>query len=118
MTASIKEISDKIKATWEGILKDRELFPALLIIIVGALSFGLGRMSVLPAEPPVAAATVAVSEAPPEVERYVGSKNSDKYHLPWCSGAQRISPENQVWFDSREAAEAAGYSPAGNCEGL
>ena len=50
--------------------------------------------------------------------KFVGSKNSDKYHYPWCSGAKRIKEENKVWFSSREEAKAAGYVPAGNCEGL
>lgn len=48
----------------------------------------------------------------------VGSKNSDKYHFPWCSGALRIKPENLISFTSYEEARAAGYTPAGNCDGL
>lgn len=49
---------------------------------------------------------------------YVGSKNGDKYHLPWCSGALRIKEENKVWFASKEEAERAGYTPASNCKGI
>ncbi len=49
---------------------------------------------------------------------YVGSKNSNKFHLPWCSGAQRISEENKVWFQTKEEAEAMGYIPAANCKGI
>ncbi|MEX0909713.1 MAG: Ada metal-binding domain-containing protein [Candidatus Paceibacterota bacterium] len=48
----------------------------------------------------------------------VGSKNSDKYHFPWCSGAKRIKAENLVLFSSYEEAREAGYTPAGNCDGL
>jgi len=50
--------------------------------------------------------------------RVVVSKNSSskKYHYSWCSGAKRIKPENQVWFESESAAQAAGYSLAGNCQ--
>jgi len=51
-------------------------------------------------------------------QRYVGSKNSNKYHLPWCSGARRIAEHNKVWFSSKAEAEAAGYTPAGNCKGI
>lgn len=51
-------------------------------------------------------------------QKFVGSKNSDKYHYPWCPGAQRIKEENKVWFATRAEAEAAGYIPAGNCKGL
>lgn len=48
----------------------------------------------------------------------VGSKNSTKYHFPWCSGAKRIKPENTISFSSFEEARAAGYTPASNCLGL
>lgn len=47
--------------------------------------------------------------------RVVVSKNSDKYHYSWCSGAKRIKPENQVWFTSTAEAESKGYVLAGNC---
>ena len=47
--------------------------------------------------------------------RVVVSKNSDKYHYSWCSGAKRIKPENQIWFNSAQEAEAKGYVLAGNC---
>ncbi len=40
---------------------------------------------------------------------FVGSKNSDKYHLPKCSWAKRIKPENRVCFTSAADAEAKGY---------
>jgi hypothetical protein len=50
-------------------------------------------------------------------QRVVTSKTSSskKYHHAWCSSGQRIKPENQVWFPSAAAAQAAGYSLAGNC---
>lgn len=46
---------------------------------------------------------------------FVGSKNSDKYHLPDCSNAKRIKPENIVCFSSKEDAESKGYQPAKDC---
>jgi hypothetical protein len=49
---------------------------------------------------------------------YVASKNSDKYHLPSCSGAKRIAEHNKIWFNSKEEAEGLGYQPAANCPGL
>ncbi|MDZ7726167.1 MAG: Ada metal-binding domain-containing protein [Candidatus Campbellbacteria bacterium] len=48
----------------------------------------------------------------------VGSKNSDKYHFPWCSGAKRINEENLISFSSYEEAKNAGYVAAQNCDGL
>lgn len=42
---------------------------------------------------------------------YVGSKNSDKYHLASCGVVKRIKPENRRCFASPEVAEASGYMP-------
>ncbi len=42
---------------------------------------------------------------------FVGSKNSDKYHLPSCSHAKRIKSENVVCFVSAEDAQSKGYAP-------
>lgn len=42
---------------------------------------------------------------------FVGSRNSDKYHLPKCSSAKRIKPENLVCFASEEDAKKKGYVP-------
>ena len=109
----------------------------LVVLLVGVVSFGLGRHSVAPLANPAAnqfaeqqaavpaaipAATTttlpetAVGETTPT--QYVGSRNSDKYHLPWCSGAKRIAAENRVTFASEAAAREAGYSPAANCPGI
>lgn len=44
--------------------------------------------------------------------KYVGSVNSTLYHDSTCPSANQIKPANQVWFASREEAEAAGYSPS------
>ena len=129
---NIQEIRDFCKS----LLQNDELFTAALLILVGLASFGLGRHSVLTdgAVPERTAGAVEMSIddrgrisgsneelEPVEAEEngaYVGSKNSDKYHLPWCSGAQRISEENKVWFATKAEAKAAGYIPAANCKGI
>lgn len=51
-------------------------------------------------------------------DTFVASKNSTKYHLPNCPGAQRIAEHNKIWFSSKEEAEFLGYEPASNCPGL
>jgi hypothetical protein len=43
---------------------------------------------------------------------FVGSKNSNKYHLPSCAVAKRIKPENRRCFTSKEDAERQGYVPS------
>ena len=59
--------------------------------------------------PAVAGATTAV--APSTSGRFVGSVNSDRYHHLECPTWKQIKLENQIWFDSQEEAEAAGYTP-------
>lgn len=54
-------------------------------------------------------------EIVPDV-KYVGSIKSDKYHYPTCTYAKRILEENQIWFESIEETEAAGYKPCGVCK--
>lgn len=46
---------------------------------------------------------------------YLGSLESDKYHDFECRAAANILLENEVWFESEEAARAAGYSRCGIC---
>lgn len=61
--------------------------------------------------------TSADNTAPAQTSgAYVGSIKSDKYHLTSCRYAERIKEENQVYFDTEEAAVAAGYEPCGVCK--
>ncbi len=46
---------------------------------------------------------------------FVGSKNSNKYHLLSCRWAKNIKPENQICFSSKNDAESKGYLPDKNC---
>lgn len=134
---NIQELQEKIKGVGEG-LAGRDLYTALLIVLVGFASFGLGRLS--KAEEmrvPVRIESMSVSQsasvvsavsgaevveigAVPGMEEgsLVASKGGTKYHFPWCSGAQRISEKNKIWFSSVEEARKAGYTPAANCKGL
>jgi len=45
----------------------------------------------------------------------VGNKRSKKYHLPSCTAAQRMSPENRTPFKNAANARAAGYVPCKLC---
>ncbi len=38
----------------------------------------------------------------------VSSKTASYYHLPMCDWAQKIKPENRVWYDSESQAKKAG----------
>ncbi|MFH0846203.1 MAG: hypothetical protein V1851_02265 [Patescibacteria group bacterium] len=133
----IKEILNKIKITGDSLLENNSIFNAILIILVAFSSYGLGQLSQkeknnLPINiynaaqisqtlknPNLSNENIAkTGESTLSTGKYVASKNGTKYHAPWCSGAQRIKKENQIWFSSKEEAEAAGYTPASNCPGI
>jgi len=56
--------------------------------------------------------------AAPTLKLFVASKRGKTYYYPWCTGATTIPQANKVWFSSRTAAEAAGYTPAKSCKDL
>ncbi len=129
----------------KSFIADDGFYMAALLILVSLASFGLGRQSIIETEPVKAIenkSSVILSEsvktapnlAPTPIENIpeeesvtgaaevdgevVASKSGTKYHLPTCSGAKTIKPENLITFTSREEAEASGYTPAANCKGL
>jgi len=128
MGKSIQDFREKLKA----LIMDDVYFYTVLIIVISALSFGLGRWSVQDTalvSPPsqivlteqsatVGAAQAKESPQSPDASTgtYVASKKGTKYHLPSCPGAKQMSDKNKVYFDSEEVAKAAGYSRAKNCE--
>lgn len=121
-----------------------ESYYGVLLICIALAAFGLGRLSGLTqvSTSNIASAGIERFDAHPKIETvstetestesqdgasepavssaktYVASKNGTKYHLPWCSGAQRMKEENKVWFETKEEAEAQGYAPAANCKGI
>ena len=130
---TIAAVREKIKR-WGRVLERQDIFVALLVVLVGFASFGLGRLSAREAakmplrilqgnnESDVSGGIPtgqgSAATFPASGGRVVASKSGTKYHLPWCSGASQIKEENKIWFDSSEAAAAAGYAPAANCKGL
>jgi endonuclease YncB( thermonuclease family) len=65
-------------------------------------------------EPARVAAPVA-STAPATRGPIIGNQKSRVYHWPGCPYYDKVSAQHRVTFPSREAAEQAGYRPAGNC---
>ena len=59
-----------------------------------------------------ASAPAAVS---PTADPIIGNRRSKVYHWSGCPDYDKVSSQNRVTFPSREAAEQAGYRPAGNC---
>lgn len=117
--------------------KRKRILVLATVLLVGFVSFVLGRLSVTddrartssPAVPYQTTTLPDINSSSQSAQSsevrgetadvsVVGSKNSDVYHFGWCSGAQRIAEDNLVTFASIEAAKQAGYRPAANCEGL
>ena len=107
-------------------LADDTIYFSLLIILVAVTSYGLGKHAV---NDPVAVSaapviTFSTTTSGSEIAnqngetQVVASKNGSKYHYVWCPGANQMKEENKVYFDSIEAAQVAGYTPAANCAGL
>ena len=112
-------------------LRQKDIFLAFCIVLISIISFNLGKVGALKKTP----ITITPGQSQADVynavndkeqtpkntqaqvidRRVVVSKNSDKYHFTWCSGAKRIKEENKVWFETEAAAQAAGYTKAGNC---
>ena len=109
--------------------REPEIILTAGIVLIALISFGFGRLSIssienkpIIIETPSLTASIqqSVNETtePREMAegKIIGSVNSDKYHWPNCPHAQKISPENQIWFSSEKEAQAAGYKPCGNFE--
>lgn len=117
-------VSIKKAVRWAFLNRER-LFLLLGMGLVGGLSFEAGMLRSSLSDSVTAVISVplqaSVAEAAPVSERpavqvsspgkcaFVGSRNSDKYHLPKCAAAKRIKPENLVCFASKEEAEKKGY---------
>jgi len=48
--------------------------------------------------------------------KYVGSKNSNKYHYPDCKWAKKISAKNLITFKTAQEALKARYVPCKVCK--
>ncbi len=123
MAKSIRYMLEKLKS----FLRNDTYFIAILILLIGVSSFGLGRYSVMDSESGRGQAVslqqlspVETIQIPSSGEKVsvVVSKSGTKYHLFDCPGALQMKSENRIEFDDIEDAKAAGYSPAANCPGL
>lgn len=51
----------------------------------------------------------------PKEPLFVASRESDVYHELDCPHAERIKPDNRIYFNKREEAEEAGYRACEVC---
>jgi hypothetical protein len=131
-------LRNQVKLTSDSNWKS-DLFIFLVIILVGIIGFGLGRLSnfessdetldikklICPLSSenntslnPSDVINTEVSKTSGQKGMLVASKNGTRYYFPWCSGASRISEANKVWFNSYEEAQTAGLTAASGCLGL
>jgi hypothetical protein len=117
----------------------QRLFVPLIVILVGLLGFGVGRLTSGPqgeaikimydpelssimnggegARGQTASAIESLKPLPaPIAGGVVASKNGTKYHYLHCPGAKQIKDENKISFNSASEAESSGYTLAGNCK--
>ena len=99
------------------------------LILMGLIGFSVGYLtsnskednnSIVIYEPDLVSTTTENTTKDKEEEiqsirekAFVGSINSDKYHHPDCSWAQKIAPQNKIWFSSEKEAQEAGYKRCG-----
>jgi hypothetical protein len=111
----------------KSLARSERIFTAVLLCLIGVISFVLGRYSVIepsfiskPAENQAGVVFIDTPDLAVEFDavRVVASKGGTKYHLLTCGGASSIKEDNKIYFDSIEQAKAAGYTPAANCKGL
>lgn len=116
-----------------------KLYFSLVLLLVGSLSFMAGKISeeIRPEKPIVISVPNEIPEAKPVEKRiisgvqatnetlssqttdpvvanqcaYVGSRKSNKYHLPTSRCAKQIKTENKICFVDLAAAEKKGYLP-------
>lgn len=74
-----------------------------------------GLQNAIPSGTPFITPSITPAVAGATVEgkgTFVGSVNSDLYHHVDCPSGRRIKEENQIWFNSTQQAEEAGYQPS------
>lgn len=106
---------DKCKSRIEGVSSD--VLIVLILVLASIISFGLGFMA---GREPNGINTISITEssiASTTSEQVVASRNGTKFYYPWCSGVERISDTNKVWFADALTAIKSGYSIATNCTG-
>jgi len=132
----LTDLRVKIKH-YVALLDRKDVYVTIIIVLTAVLAYMLGRLSILDtSSTPVTIenkagvfsliqttestikSTATISNTSKNQGMYVASKSSTKYHLPTCSGAQRITEANKIWFTSKAEAEKAGYTPAANCPGI
>ena len=117
-------------SNFKEIVKNNEsdIILTISIVLVSLISFGAGLLidfsgnenPIIIHQPTASVQQILTNTESPVIEKetkennFVGSINSNKYHWPDCSFAKRIAEQNQIWFNSEEEAQNAGYIRCGS----
>jgi len=130
---------------WENIKRlgqNEHMFVSALLVVVAVSAFSLGQQSVatqakvqqpsivifesvsspaslttgIDVSTPVDSLTSAVTSITQNTFEYVASRAGTRFHHISCPGAKQIKEENKLFFVTPEAAAAAGYTRAANCQ--
>lgn len=137
----LRKIKCGVKPVFEWVKNnEKDIVLVITIILIVLISFGAGRLTSpkIVQEPvaiegaPNAAISQSLSQAVVNQQfqngeltqgvkgltlqngKFVASKNSKYYHWPWSPWAKNIKPQNQIWFNSEEEAQKAGYGRSSN----
>ncbi len=55
------------------------------------------------------------SKPKPQISGFMASSRGSKYYPLDCDAGKNLKPENRIYFDTREQAEAAGYELSSSC---
>jgi len=109
---------------------ESDILLTITIVLVALVSFGAGLLidfsednqSIIIQQPTASitgtceSASASAKAMADEEWIFVGSVNSNKYHWPNCPSAKKIAEQNQIWFNSEEEAQSAGYIRCSNFE--
>ena len=112
--------------------KGKDVLVVIIVVLVGLCSFELGRLSkssdssgikieyegeIVNLENQEANALSAVNtETNTSGKNFFASSKGSKYYSLGCSAGKSLKQENRVYFDTREAAEKAGYELSSSCK--
>lgn len=117
--------------------KGKDIIIVIIIILVGLISFELGRLSKendqsgvkieYPSQnnnndttQPENQAQVSVKNPERNLasianKKFFASSKGSKYYSIGCSTGKSIKQENRIWYSTREEAEKAGYELSSSC---
>ena len=112
--------------------KGKDVLLVLIVILVGFGAFELGRLSkengssgiqIEYNEPSVmqqanvfsAVEYAKTQSSAPSLKNFFASKRGSKYYPVGCGGGKTIKQENRIYFNTRDAAEKAGYTLSASC---